>query len=95
MVLLSSMILLFSYVYVIKQVKNLNAEKNNKLEIYREKQNKLEQRKVTYQKLTSEDEIVRKAKEKFGLVRIDHLDEININSNQIKNLKKLIQKKYD
>jgi len=94
-VLLSAMTLLFGYVYVIKQVKNLNAEKNNKLEVYREKQNKLEQRKVVYQKLTSEDEIVRKAKEKFGLVRIDHLDEININSNQINNLKKLIQKKYD
>jgi len=85
----------FGYVYIIKQVKKLNAEKNTQLEILREKQNKLEEKKVAYQKLTSEDEIVRKAKEKFNLVRIDHLDEININSNQIKNLEKLIQKKYD
>ena len=87
--------LIFVYVYIIKQVKNLNAEKNNKLEILREKQNKLEEQKVAYQKLTSEDEIVRKAKEKFNLVRIDHLDKININTNQIKNLEKLIQKKYE
>lgn len=87
--------LIFVYVYIIKQVKNLNAEKNNKLEILREKQNKLEEQKVAYQKLTSEDEIVRKAKEKFNLVRIDHLEKININTNQIKNLEKLIQKKYE
>jgi len=87
--------LIFVYVYIIKQVKNLNADKNNKLEILREKQNKLEEQKVAYQKLTSEDEIVRKAKEKFNLVRIDHLDKININTNQIKNLEKLIQKKYE
>ncbi len=87
--------LLFGYVFIIKQVKNLNAEKNNKLEILREKQNKLEEKKVAYQKLTSEDEIVGKAKEKFNLVRIDHLDKVYINKNQIKNLEKLIQKKYD
>ena len=87
--------LLFGYVFIIKQVKNLNAEKNNKLEILREKQNKLEEKKVAYQKLTSEDEIVKKAKEKFNLVRIDHLDKVYINKNQIKNLEKLIQKKYD
>ncbi len=87
--------LLFGYVFIIKQVKNLNAKKNNKLEILREKQNKLEEKKVAYQKLTSEDEIVKKAKEKFNLVRIDHLDKVYINKNQIKNLEKLIQKKYD
>ncbi len=87
--------LLFSYVFIIKRVKNLNAEKNNKLEILREKQNKLEEKKVSYQKLTSEDVIVRKAKEKFNLIRVDHLDKVYINTNQIKNLEKLIQKKYD
>lgn len=61
----------------------------------REKENKLEIKKVAYQKLTSEDEVVRKAKEKFELIRIDHLDKISINKNKIDNLKKYIAKKYD
>jgi hypothetical protein len=61
----------------------------------REKENKLEIKMVAYQKLTSEDEVVKKAKEKFELVRIDHLDNITINKNKIDNLKKYIAKKYD
>lgn len=65
------------------------------LEELREKENKLEIKKVAYQKLTSEDEVVRKAKEKFELIRIDHLDKISINKNKIENLKKYIAKKYD
>ena len=73
----------------------MNAIKNSSLEEVREKENKLEIKKVAYQKLTSEDEVVRKAKEKFELVRIDHLDKITINKNKIENLKKYIAKKYD
>ena len=33
-----------------------------------------------------EDEVVKKAKDKFNLVRIDHLDEISINKNRIDNI---------
>ena len=73
----------------------MNAVKNLSLEELREKENKLEIKKVAYQKLTSEDEVVRKAKQKFELVRIDHLDKITINKNKIENLKKYIAKKYD
>lgn len=73
----------------------MNAIKNLSLEELREKENKLEIKKVAYQKLTSEDEVVRKAKQKFELVRIDHLDKITINKNKIENLKKYIAKKYD
>jgi hypothetical protein len=87
--------LLFVYQFLIKEVKSLNSLKNEKLQVLREKENKLEQKKVAYQKLTSEDEIVKRAKDKFELIRIDHIDDININSNQIKNLKKMISKKYD
>lgn len=65
------------------------------IEILREKENKLEIKKVEYQKLTSEDEVVKKAKEKFDLVRIDRLDNVTINKNKINNLKKYIANKYD
>jgi hypothetical protein len=87
--------LLFTYLFSIQGVKELNAQKNKKLEELREKENKLEIRKVEYQKLTSEDEIVGRAKNKFDLVRIDHLDKISINKNKIENIKKFIAKKYD
>ncbi len=73
----------------------MNAEKNKKLEQLIEKQNKLEIRRVEYQKLTSEDEVVSKAKNKFDLIRIEHLDRITVNKNKINNLKKFIAKKYD
>lgn len=87
--------LLFTYLFTLQEIKELNATKNTRLEELREKENKLEIKKVAYQKLTSEDEVVRKAKEKFELIRIDHLDKISINKNKIENLKKYIAKKYD
>ena len=73
----------------------MNSVKNEKLQVLREKENKVEQKKVAYQKLTSEDEIVKRAKDKFQLIRIDRIDDINVNSNEIKNLEKKISKKYD
>lgn len=81
--------------FLIKEIKDLNGVKNKSIEVLREKENKLEIKRVQYQKLTSEDEVVRKSKEKFDLVRIDHLDKIHINKNKINNLKKYIAKKYD
>lgn len=87
--------LLFAYLFTLHEIKEMNAIKNLSLEELREKENKLEIKKVAYQKLTSEDEVVRKAKQKFELVRIDHLDKITINKNKIENLKKYIAKKYD
>ncbi len=81
--------------FTLQAIKELNATKNTYLEELRERENKLEIKQVAYQKLTSEDEVVRKAKEKFELVRIDHLNKISINNNKIENLKKYIAKKYE
>lgn len=81
--------------FTIKEIKNLNALKNFKLEQLREKENKLEIKKVELQRLTSEDEVVQKAKDKFALVRIDNLSKISVNKNQIENIKKFISKKYE
>ena len=86
---------LFTYLFTLQEIKELNADKNKILEVLKEKENKLEMRKVEYQKLTSEDEVVSKAKDKFDLVRIDYLDKIQINNNKISNLKKYIAKKYE
>jgi hypothetical protein len=87
--------LLFIYLFTLQEIKELNADKNKFLEVLREKENKLEMRKVEYQKLTSEDVVVGKAKDKFDLVRIEYLDKIQINNNKISNLKKYIAKKYE
>lgn len=73
----------------------MNATKNRFLEELKEKENRLVIKKVEYQKLTSEDEVVRKAKDKFDLIRIDYINNIPINNNRISNLKKYIAKKYD
>ncbi len=87
--------LLFIYLFTLQEIKELNADKNKFLEVLREKENKLEMRKVEYQKLTSEDVVVGKAKDKFDLVRIEYLDKIQVNNNKISNLKKYIAKKYE
>ncbi|MFZ1289641.1 MAG: hypothetical protein WAR79_06110 [Melioribacteraceae bacterium] len=81
--------------FTIKEIKNLNALKNFKFEELREKENKLEIKKVELQRLTSEDEVVQKAKDKFALVRIDNLSKISVNKYQIENIKKFISKKYE
>jgi hypothetical protein len=86
---------LFTYLFTLQEIKEMNAQKNKYFGELRGKENLLEIRKVEYQKLTSEDEVVKKAKEKFNLVRIDRLDKISINKNKINNLKKLVAKKYD
>lgn len=86
---------MFTYLFTLQEIKELNADKNKILEVLREKENKLEMRKVEYQKLTSEDEVVSKAKDKFDLVRVEYLDKIQINNNKISNLKKYIAKKYE
>lgn len=87
--------ILFAYLFSINEIKDLNSLKNNKLEELKEKENRLEAKRVEYQKLTSEDEVVKKAKEKFDLVHIDNLSKISVNKNQINNIKKFISKKYD
>lgn len=81
--------------FVIKDIKNLNALKNLKLEELREKENKLEIKKVELQRLTSEDEVVQKAKDKFALVRINNLSTISVSKNQIENIKNFVNKKYE
>ena len=87
--------MLFAYLFTLQGIKELNALKNKGLEELREKENKLEIKKVEYQIMTSEDEVVRKAKQHFELMRIDNLDKIMVNKNKIENLKKFVAKKYD
>jgi hypothetical protein len=87
--------LLFINMFVIKDIKNLNALKNLKLEELREKENKLEIKKVELQRLTSEDEVVQKAKDKFALVRINNLSTISVSKSQIENIKNFVNKKYE
>ncbi|MBK8943764.1 MAG: hypothetical protein IPM32_00700 [Ignavibacteriae bacterium] len=65
------------------------------MEELREKENKLEIKRVELQRLTSEDEVVQKAKDKFALIRIDNLSKISISKNQIENIKKFVSKKYE
>ncbi|MBK7981478.1 MAG: hypothetical protein IPK06_16020 [Ignavibacteriae bacterium] len=66
-----------------------------KLEELREKENKLEIKKVELQRLTSEDEVVQKAKDKFALVRISNLSTISVSKSQIENIKNFVNKKYE
>ena len=87
--------LLFVYLFTVKAIKELNAEKNLISSVLKEKENQLEQKRVEIQKLTSEDEIVRKAENKFGFERIDFAEELIVNESRIKRVEKIINEKYD
>jgi hypothetical protein len=87
--------LIFTDLFLIRDIKEENAQKNYKLEELRGNENKLEIKRVELQRLTSEDEVVKKAKDKFDLIRIDNLSKISVNKNQINNIKKYIVKKYE
>ncbi len=87
--------LIFTDLFLIRDMKELNAQKNYKLEELRGNENKIEIKRVELQRLNSEDEVVKKAREKFDLIRIDNLSKISVNKNQINNIKKYISKKYE
>lgn len=87
--------IIFTDLFIIRDMKELNAKKNYKLEELRGNENKIEIKRVELQRLTSEDEVVNKAKEKFDLIRINNISKISVNKIQINNLKKYISKKYE
>lgn len=87
--------MLFIYLFTIQEIKDLNKHKNQSIDKLHSIENKLEIKRVLYQKLTSEDEVVKKAKDKFDLIRIDHLSKVAVNKNRIKNIQALVNKKYD
>lgn len=89
-------VLLFTYVVTLTEIKRFNKEKIYKQQVLNERRNKIEAKVVEIQKLTSEDRIVKYAQDSLDMIRPnDNLDVIRISKEQIKQMEKLVNNKYD
>ena len=88
--------LLFIYVAVITEIKNMNRDKINKMEKLNDQKNRIEMEMVEIQKLTAEDRIVKFAQDSLGMIRPkENLDSLIVSKDQINQIKKLVNEKYD
>ena len=88
--------MLFMYVAVITEIKNMNKDKINKIERLNEKLNQVELANVEIQRLTAEERIVKIAQDSLGLIRPkENLEALQVSKEQIDQIKKLVNEKYD
>lgn len=74
----------------------MNKEKLTKQEILNEKNNRVEMRVVEIQKLTSESRIIPIGRDSLGLVRPEsNLETIIVSKDQLNQIEKLLNEKYD
>jgi cell division protein FtsL len=86
----------FLYVATSSEIKRINREKLSKREILNERKNRIEAMVVEVQKLSSEERIVGIAQDSLGLIRPeDNLDQIEASKEQIQQVEKLVNDKYD
>ncbi len=89
-------VLVFGYVALNAEIKRISREKILKHELLSEKQNRIEAKLVDIQKLTSEDRIVKMAVDTFFMVRPkEKLEVITVSKEQIKQIEKILNEKYD
>ncbi|MBU2494410.1 MAG: hypothetical protein KJ571_17440 [Bacteroidetes bacterium] len=87
---------LFIYVLVTQEIKSLNKEKINKEELLLEKINKVNQKMVAVQQLSSEARITTIAKESLGLIRKgEEFDKIRIDKYKADQIEKIVNEKYE
>jgi len=87
---------MFTYVVTLTEIKRINKEKIYKQQVLNERRNRIEAKAVEIQKLTSEDRIVKFAQDSLGMIRPGgNLDAIQVSKEQIKQIEKLVNDKYD
>ena len=89
-------ILLFTYVATVTEIKRMNRLKISKQDSLNVKFNLVESKMVEIQKWTAEERIVVYARDSIGLIRPnDNLETIAVSKDQIKQIEKLLNQKYD
>ena len=87
---------LFIYVLMTQEIKSLNKETIQKQEILLEKINKVNQKIVAVQQLSSEDRIINLAKESLGLIRKgEEFDRIRVDKYKSEQIEKIVNEKYE
>ncbi|MBI3123666.1 MAG: hypothetical protein HYZ10_04620 [Ignavibacteriales bacterium] len=93
---IAAALILFSYVVLLSEIKRMNRDKITKQEALNERINRVEMKMVDVQKLMSEDRIVRFAQDSLRFIRpVDNLETITISKEQVNQILKMINEKYD
>jgi hypothetical protein len=89
-------LVIFIYVAVLNEIKAKYGDRLKKIELLSEKQNRMEAAFVEIQKLTAEDRIVKFAIDSLKMIRPkENLETISISSEQINQLEKILNRKYE
>lgn len=95
-IVIAAALILFSYVVLLSEIKRMNRDKITKQEALNERINRVEMKMVDVQKLMSEDRIVRFAQDSLRFMRpVDNLETITISKEQVNQILKTINEKYD
>ena len=95
-IVIAAALILFSYVVLLSEIKRMNRDKITKQETLNERINRVEMKMVDVQKLMSEDRIVRFAQDSLRFMRpVDNLETITISKEQVNQILKTINEKYD
>ncbi len=87
---------LFVYVFSLNEIKRLRREKDILLDKLSQKHNLLEAKMVEVQKLSSEDRIVKLAKERFGLVRSNKtFEKLYVNNEHLEQIIIIVNSRYE
>lgn len=96
MIVIAAALILFSYVVLLSEIKRMNRDKITKQEALNERINRVEMKMVDVQKLMSEDRIVKFAQDSLRFMRpVDNLETITISKEQVNQILKTINEKYD
>ena len=94
--MIAAALILFSYVVLLSEIKRMNRDKITKQEVLNERINRVEMKMVDVQKLMSEDRIVKFAQDSLRFMRpVDNLETITISKEQVNQILKTINEKYD
>jgi hypothetical protein len=89
-------LMMFAHVILITEIKRINSEKIKKLEILNGKLNVEKAKFVDVQMLTSEEKIVKFAQDSLAMIRQkENLEIIVVPKDQINQIEKLVNEKYD
>ncbi|MDP2038658.1 MAG: hypothetical protein Q8L04_14840 [Ignavibacteria bacterium] len=95
-IVIAAALILFSYVVLLSEIKRMNRDKITKQEALNERINRVEMKMVDVQRLMSEDRIVKFAQDSLRFMRpVDNLETITISKEQVNQILKTINEKYD
>ncbi len=93
---ISAALILLSYVVLLSEIKRISKDKINRQEALNERINRIEMKMVDVQKLMSEDRIVRFAQDSLLLHRPkDNIETITVSKEQINQILKAVNEKYE